>query len=102
MIEDFTTSDHQYITFRVRDGMPARAAAQSAPPSPWCNVRKMDTERLYLDLERGQPTPAETEGGAASPARAEVVTSMTMRLIYQASAEAIPRSRIHDGRLPAY
>ena len=80
VIEDFTASDHQYITFRVRDGMPARAAAQSGPPR-W-NVRRMDTERLSLALERDQQTPVETEDGAASLGRAEVVTSMTMRLIH--------------------
>ena len=34
VIKDFTASDHQYTTFRVRDGKPAQAAAQSRPPPP--------------------------------------------------------------------
>ena len=61
----------------------------------------MDTERLSLALELGQQTLAETEDGAVSLPRAEVVTSMTMRLIHQACAEAIPRSRVREGSRPA-
>ena len=34
VIENFTASNHQYIMFCVRDGMPTRGAAQSAPPPP--------------------------------------------------------------------
>ena len=62
----------------------------------------MNTERLSLAIERGQQTLAETEDEAVSPARAEVVTSMTMRLIHQACVEAIPRKRARDDRRPAY
>ena len=72
------------------------------PPPPRRNVKKMNIERLSLALERGQQNLAETEDGAASPALAEVVTSMTMRLIHQTCVEAILKSIVHDGRRPAY
>ena len=100
VIEEFTASEHQYITFYVHDGTPSRAAAQSGPPG-W-NVKKMHTERLSLALGRGQQTLAGTDDGAAFTARAEVVTSVTMRLIHQACVEAIPRSTERDGRRTAY
>ena len=78
VIEDFTASDHQYITFRVRDGKPARAAAQSGPP-----CQKNGHREAVSGLERGQQTPTETEDRAAFSARAKVVSSMTMSLIHK-------------------
>ncbi|XP_057335082.1 uncharacterized protein LOC130673885 [Microplitis mediator] len=52
VIEDYTASDHQYITFRVRDVIPVRSNTPKAP-AKW-NGNKMDPQKLSPALIRGQ------------------------------------------------
>ena len=100
VIEGYTASDHQYITFRVRDAKPARPKARDSQIR-W-NIRKMDEEVLNLALERGQRSLYAIPDGAVTPAQAKVVSSITMQIIHRACEEAIPRTRARGGRRPAY
>lgn len=52
VIEDYLASDHQYITFRVRDVIPVRRKTPKAP-AKW-SVTKMDPQKLTPALIRGQ------------------------------------------------
>ena len=99
-IEGYTTSDHQYITFRVRDVKSARPKARDSRIR-W-NIRKMDEEALSLAPERIQRSLDAIPDGAVTPAQAKVVSSMTMQIIHRACEEAIPRTRARGSRRPAY
>ena len=100
VIERYTASDHQYITFRVRDVKPARPKARDSRIR-W-SIRKMVEEELSLALERGQRSIDAIPDGALTPAQAKVVSSMTMQTIHRACVVAIPRTRARGGRRPAY
>ena len=51
VIEDYTGSDHIYITFRVRDGRPAPIPRKRT--SPRWNIDKMNPERLFSAIAHG-------------------------------------------------
>ena len=100
VVKGYRASDHQYITFRVRDVKPARPKARDSRIR-W-NIRKMDEEALPLALERGQLSLDAIPDGAVTSVQATVVSSMTVQIIHRACEEAIPRTRARGGRRPAY
>ena len=100
VIEDYTGSDHTYITFRVRDGRPAPIPRKRAP-SRW-NIDKMNHEKLSSAIAHGQRALKGSPEALPLPARAKLVTNATMKVIEQACSEAVPRKTSSRSRRPAY
>ena len=100
VVEDYTGSDHMYITFRVRDSRPAPFPHKRG--SPRWNITKIDSERLATAIEHGQRTLREIPESLPLSARAKMVTDCTMKVIEKACEEAVPRKRTRGSRRPAY
>ena len=88
-IEDYTGSDHQHITFRVRDVQPVGVQKKMAPPR-W-NIANLDQEKLSLALEHGQQVPSHIMDTLPDAVRAQLATEGTMKLLDRACAAALPR-----------
>lgn len=101
VIDDYTGSDHQYITFRVDDGRPAPLPRRVKPPPRW-NIAKINEEAFSLALTRGQEAIDGIPGGLTPPARACRVVETTMQIIVRACKEAVPEKRVSGKRRPAY
>lgn len=99
VLEDYTGSDHQYITFRVHDG-------NVAPPDglggkrQW-NVRNLDRDKFNTVLFAGLPgvTHLPTTGDRSL---AEQSVKDTMNLLQRACEAAMTRRRPRHGKRPAY
>ena len=92
MIENYTDSDHKYITFCVRDDRPA----------PRWNIDKINLERLLSTIAHGQRALKDIPEALPLPVRAKMVTDATVKVIKQACAEAMPRKTSSRSRRPAY
>ncbi|XP_073996377.1 uncharacterized protein [Rhodnius prolixus] len=99
VIEDFTGSDHQYITFNIgfernSDYLGARTA-----PAAW-NLARLNEEVFQAVLTDGKPqvelVQSEEDVGA------EVVVATTMELISEACRQSMPKKAPWRGRRPVY
>ncbi|XP_046143224.1 uncharacterized protein LOC123988176 [Osmia bicornis bicornis] len=100
VMEDFTGSVHQYITFQISSG---RAAQHRNPQRPlgW-NTAKLDEEKFAECLSRGLGGISSAPGVRPDRSFAEALVSDTMRLITRACDASIPRKKPWKGRAQAY
>lgn len=99
VLEDYTGSDHQYITFCVRDspgGLPRSPQARTR----W-NVRRLDEDRFATALLGGLPS-ATLPAGVESRVEAEMVAEETMGLLRRACDASMPRSKPRHNKRPVY
>ncbi|XP_076546291.1 uncharacterized protein LOC143305678 [Osmia lignaria lignaria] len=84
VIEDYTSSDHQYITYSVRHRAPRRVYA-AQPRYQW-RADRADHEALFHALELGKPSLESIPRGTDPRKKAERLASQTMAHIQRASA----------------
>lgn len=94
VIEDYTGSDHQYITYDVQRG-PRRTARSTLRAVGW-NVNKLSQENFARSIEAGKNAVLEETG---SP---EKIVKSTMALIKQACDASMPRKRTKCKRTAVY
>lgn len=100
VMEDYTGSDHNYISFRVVDGVEHHLEPNSLQ-TEW-NVSKINKE-VFLAFIDNNPVSSQAEfHETAASINAESLASSTMRLISGACAAAMPRKRHWVGRPPKY
>ncbi|XP_029053726.2 uncharacterized protein LOC114881189 [Osmia bicornis bicornis] len=101
VMDDFTGSDHQYITFQLIDATRKQPAASARRPSGW-NAAKMDGEKFVATLLDGArhipPVPEDANDVGAVDAPVDA----TMGLIHRACDASMPRKRPWKGRTQAY
>ncbi|XP_073999982.1 uncharacterized protein [Rhodnius prolixus] len=83
VIEDFTGSDHQYITFNLQRNQ-SRPTGNGVKLTGW-NVSKLDEDILELAINRGKDAVLSESG---SP---EDIVNTTMCLVRQACDDSMPR-----------
>ncbi|XP_046815730.1 uncharacterized protein LOC124422840 [Vespa crabro] len=98
VIEDYTGSDHQYITFSVH-GESRRGREDKATPHRW-NVHKMDSGNFIKTISREIEVIEGPE--ATGEAATETLVGATVRHIVMACESAIPRKKPRHGKRPAY
>ncbi|XP_076549052.1 uncharacterized protein LOC143306153 [Osmia lignaria lignaria] len=99
VIEDYTGSDHQYITYSVRHRAPRRVYA--AQPRYHWRADRADHEALFHALELGKPSLESIPRGTDPRKKAELLASQTMAHIQRACELSVPRVRIGHRR-PVY
>ncbi|CAB0007882.1 unnamed protein product [Nesidiocoris tenuis] len=88
VLDDYTASDHQYISFRTETGPPLPLPAGGRRrPKGW-NVRKLDVAALTEMLKMRCPALDQERGIAAD---AEDLVNNVMRFLHQACDAAMPR-----------
>lgn len=95
VIEEYTGSDHQYITFNL---LRARRvdAGNHTRPARW-NVSKLNRETLIAAIDRGKASALKSNG----PAR--TLADATMGLIRRACDASMPRKKsLHGKKKPVY
>lgn len=85
VVEDYTGSDHQYITYNVRGGL-RQAISSTARVTGW-NVSKLCESNLLATIEAGKTTVLRKTGSPEETAR------VTMQLIKQACDSSMPKKR---------
>ncbi|XP_029053824.2 uncharacterized protein LOC114881259 [Osmia bicornis bicornis] len=101
VMEDFTGSDHQYITFQLIDATRKQPAVSARRPSGW-NAAKMDGEKFVATLLDGArhipPVPEDANDVGA----VDALVDTTMGIIHRACDASMPRKRPWKGRTQAY
>ena len=101
VIEDYTGSDHQYITFEVlRDRTPTHRPDICRLPR-W-NYEKMDKSRFTAELRRGIDSINNQHQHLEGQEAAETRVHETMLLIQRACNASMPRKRSPRNRQPVY
>lgn len=98
VLEDYSGSDHQYISFEVHDRA-QQQQHQGKTLRRW-NVAKMDEAKFHEALSRGLEDAGEPGGNDSTPA--ETFVSSTMSLIEMACRASMPQSRPRHGKRPVY
>lgn len=99
VLEDYSGSDHQYITFCVRERLeaPRRVPQQRRR---W-NAGKLDEVRFASKLRGAQmATRSPTDQGDREGA--EAIVGATMELLHSACELSMPRNRVGTNRRPVY
>lgn len=99
VIEDYTTSDHQYIMVHVAESR-AIGNRNKERPARW-NVDRMDRERFSAVITEGQGKLERIINSPMSRPAAEELAKAVVRLIQRACAKSMPRKRLRNRR-PAY
>lgn len=98
VMEDFTGSDHQYITFQLQ----AKNKVQSVRthrPKRW-NTAKMDEKVFESEITRG--TAVVTQQDNEKEENSGLVVERTMALIRRACDASMPQKKNNKNRYPAY
>ncbi|XP_055387421.1 uncharacterized protein LOC129616019 [Condylostylus longicornis] len=98
VMEDFTGSDHQYITFSI-EAVPRSSRKREV--HEW-NVTKLNKIRLAETLQVRFNRMNETQIEDTGRAKAERIAEDTMVAIKAAYDEAMPKKRINRERRPVY
>lgn len=99
VLEDYTASDHQYITFKIHR-MERRLANNIEGNAKW-NAAKLDTRKLADSLRSSRVvTQASEEQQEINGA--EAIVEATMNAISQACEASMPRKVIRNNRRPVY
>ncbi|BET02091.1 Reverse transcriptase (RNA-dependent DNA polymerase) [Nesidiocoris tenuis] len=96
VMEDYTGSDHQYITVELTNAEPRIKVSR---PPRW-NVLRMDQRKLVASLEdrdavlpEDHPSPREL---------AEAMAKGMVKCLQEACSKAMPRKKVSSNRRPAY
>lgn len=100
VIEDYTGSDHQYITFCLSPNG-QQTATTAGRNRPMWNVTRMNKERFITSLRRRENT-TRTHVYPTDRENAEALVEDTMRLIHEACNSSMPRKNPRKNRRPAY
>ena len=100
VMEDYTTSDHQYITFRIKKKQ-CRQATTNVGKFPRYNIGKIDTEKLISVINNGHEALRPTMNSSKDE-KSEARVEDTMSLIDQACQASMPRKRPHTRRAATY
>lgn len=100
VIEDYTASDHQYITFRLRDVVQIKE--QREHDTPRWNASKLNLEKLCQALDNGQQALNRDLDGMSPLEQANVTVETTMAIIHQACRDAVPMKSRYCKRRPVY
>ncbi|XP_046143148.1 uncharacterized protein LOC123988153 [Osmia bicornis bicornis] len=101
VMDDFTGSDHQYITFQLIDATRMQSAASARRPSGW-NAAKMDGEKFVATLLDGARHIPSVPEDANDIRAVDALVDATMGLIHRACDASMPRKRPWKGRTQAY
>ena len=95
VIEDYTGSDHQYITFEVQ--MARTILGINATKRLNWNVARLDERKLKTEITTGAQTLN------TIPQRdTEALVNATMDLVYRACNASMPRKRLRNNKRPVY
>lgn len=96
--EDYTGSDHQYITFEILERSQRRANLQNKP-FRW-NLERMNVEKFREELSKG----VQVAQGPVTDERTatEMLVASTISLIATACEASMPRKKPRHGNPPAY
>jgi hypothetical protein len=96
VLEDFTASDHQYITFQIGE---VRQSRLYEIPLRW-NLLKINVERFERKLAKGTRLPEVLYGDGRHTT--EALVASTMCLITSACEASMPRKKPRHGKPPIY
>uniref|UniRef100_T1HKX8 Endonuclease/exonuclease/phosphatase domain-containing protein n=1 Tax=Rhodnius prolixus TaxID=13249 RepID=T1HKX8_RHOPR len=99
VIEDFTGSDHQYITFQISERIGVKRPKQQETFPRWnFDKMKVDLFSEVLSCGEAQIKSVCSEGKVG----AEAMVASTMGLITKACRQSMPRKSSWHGRPPVY
>ena len=98
VMEDYTASDHQYITFSVREECRIRNIPK---PTRW-NSATMDAEKLYNIIQQGMAAIINEHAKSSTASEATSRVAATMKLIHRACSASMKRRKPRNNRQPAY
>lgn len=98
--EDYTGSDHQYISFQMKKDQGLMEPQVLNLPR-W-NLSKLDEENLRRAILHPQPMGIRTRCDPKSRNVSETMVMKNMRLIHQACKAAIPKRKRRPNQTPAY
>lgn len=96
VLEDFTASDHQYITFQIGNVRPSRSYEK---PPRW-NLQRINVGRFERELAKDTRLPETVYGDGRSAT--EALVASTMCLITTACEASMPREKPRHGKPPVY
>lgn len=98
--EDYTGSDHQYITFNVHTA--GRIEPENTEGNVKWNVAKLDIEKMVDSLRNYQEDEIQATEELQGRMRAESTVQTTMNAITQACEVSMPLKRRMESRRPVY
>ena len=99
VIEDYTGSDHQYITYNLERS--PRVITRSENQPRW-NVIKLNEERFDGIILEGSEGLSDVYDRSSEPDRVEAIVDATSQLIYQACNASMPKKKNRSKRRSAY
>ena len=99
VIEDYTGSDHQYMSFTV--GNAPQNGITSQRKLGW-NTTKMNEELLNKVITEGKEALISLYNRGEQAMRVETLVDATMQLIHRACDESMPRKIVHNRRRTNY
>ena len=98
-MEDFTASDHQYISFEIQHERQPPGEANRPKPRGW-NLNKLNKEQFIQVLMMGQGAILAKPRRAGSKEDAEKQVSEVMTLFKKACDASMPRKRFNGKNPP--
>lgn len=100
VLEDYTGSDHQYITFKINSA--EKRQTENIEENVKWNVAKLDATKLADSLRSNLEMTIQASQELEGRMRAEAVVEATMSAITQACEASMPRKRRRENRRPVY
>lgn len=100
VIEDYTASDHQYITFALTDDNATNRSRSSLPPR-W-DTKRLNTDELSRQLQYAVTHTETTPDGQNDRGTAETLAKDTERYLLRLCESTMPRKRYVRDRRQTY